>query len=171
MQFEFRRKLIEFIQDNDLIFIIGSELKTINVSRTLSQYCFISLSSQLMVTLQSFHLTRKYHMTSRDPLPFEKHEKIQKYSGHLDLNFIIGFQKTRSCDYTNKLAIILEHSGTSKIEPNKPKWNQPNFQGQHSNWSKFQIQQNLKSISLLHFCQSEQIRPLHYGLREYIWLL
>lgn len=34
MLFEFRRKLIEFIQDNDLIFIIGSELKTINVSRT-----------------------------------------------------------------------------------------------------------------------------------------
>ena len=59
--------------------------------------------------------------------PSKKHEKIQKYSGHLDLNFIIGFQKTRSCDYTNKLAIILEHSGTSKIEPNKPKWNQATF--------------------------------------------
>ena len=36
MLFQFRRKLIEFIQDNDLIFIIGSELKTINVSRTHS---------------------------------------------------------------------------------------------------------------------------------------
>ena len=67
MLFEFRRKLIEFIQDNDLIFIIGSELKTINVSRTHFQYCFTiqgeSQPSPRVTLFYSVLMTRKYDFT------------------------------------------------------------------------------------------------------------